>query len=200
MAGEELVQSHHGSVSREQRVEIESRLKRGELRGVVATSTLELGIDIGSVDLVVQLQAPKSVAQGLQRVGRSGHLVGQTSKGRFFPTHREDVMEAAAIAGGMLHRQVEPTHTPCNPLDVLAQQIVAMVSVETWDVDELFDLVRCAYAYQDITPRVFQTVLGMLAGRYPSQAHREALQNLGVTPHHRRSFKPVHNILYQENS
>jgi ATP-dependent Lhr-like helicase len=167
------IRAHHGSMAKEARLEMERELKAGALPALVGTSSLELGIDIGSVDLVVQLQAPKSVAQGLQRVGRSGHLVGQTSKGRFFPTHREDVMEAAAIAGGMLCRQVEPTQTPRNPLDVLAQQIVAMVSVETWDVDELFNLVRFAYAYQDLTPRAFHTVLEMLAGRYPSQAHRE---------------------------
>ena len=118
---------------------MEQQLKAGELPALVGTSSLELGIDIGAVDLVVQLQSPKSVAQGLQRVGRSGHLVGQTSKGRIFPTHREDIMEAAAIAGGMLRGEVEPIATPRNPLDVLAQQIVAMVAVETWEVDALFD-------------------------------------------------------------
>ncbi len=167
------IRAHHGSMSREARLEMERDLKAGKLPALVGTSSLELGIDIGSVDLVIQLHSPKAVAQGLQRVGRSGHLVGQTSKGRIFPTHREDVMEAAAIAGGMLRGEVEPTHTPRNPLDVLAQQIVAMVSIETWDVDALFDLVRCAYAYQDLTPRAFRTTLEMLAGRYPSEAHRE---------------------------
>ncbi len=167
------IRAHHGSMAKEARLTMERDLKAGRLPALVGTSSLELGIDIGSVDLVVQLQSPKSVAQGLQRVGRSGHLVGQTSKGRIFPTFREDVIEAASIAGGMLHGEVEPTHTPRNPLDVLAQQIVAMVSVETWDVDVLFDLFRCAYAYQGLTPRVFRTTLDMLAGRYPSQAHRE---------------------------
>ncbi|MBN2390051.1 MAG: hypothetical protein JXR84_04985, partial [Anaerolineae bacterium] len=159
--------------AKETRLEIESQLKAGELPALVGTSSLELGIDIGSVDLIVQLQSPKSVAQGLQRVGRSGHLVGQTSVGRIFPTHREDVVEAAAIAGGMLRGAVEPTYTPRHPLDVLAQQIVAMVSVQTWDADELFALVRQAYAYTDLTARAFQTTLEMLAGRYPSQAYRE---------------------------
>jgi ATP-dependent Lhr-like helicase len=167
------VRVHHGSVAKETRLEIESQLKAGELPALVGTSSLELGIDIGSVDLIVQLQSPKSVAQGLQRVGRSGHLVGQTSVGRIFPTHREDVVEAAAIAGGMLRGAVEPTATPRHPLDVLAQQIVAMVSVETWDADDLFALVRQAYAYTDLTARAFQTTLEMLAGRYPSQAYRE---------------------------
>ncbi len=167
------IRVHHGSVSKEARLDLERRLKAGELPALVGTSSLELGIDIGSVDLIVQLQSCKSVAQGLQRVGRSGHLVGQTSKGRIFPTHREDVIEAAAIAGGMLRGEVEPTHTPHQPLDVLAQQIVAMVSVETWHTEALFDLVRCASAYNHLTRRVFQTTLEMLAGRYPSQAYRE---------------------------
>ncbi len=167
------VRVHHGSVSKETRLEIERQLKAGELPALVGTSSLELGIDIGAVDLVVQLQSPKSVAQGLQRVGRSGHLVGQTSVGRIFPTHREDVVEAAAIAGGMLRGAVEPTHTPRHPLDVLAQHIVAMVAVEPWDADALFSLVRQAYAYTDLTARAFQTTVEMLAGRYPSQAYRE---------------------------
>ena len=117
------VRVHHGSVSKETRLEIERQLKAGELPALVGTSSLELGIDIGAVDLVVQLQSPKSVAQGLQRVGRSGHLVGQTSVGRIFPTHREDVVEAAAIAGGMLYGAVEPTRTPRHPLDVLASRM-----------------------------------------------------------------------------
>jgi ATP-dependent Lhr-like helicase len=167
------VRVHHGSISKEARLDLERQLKAGELPALVGTSSLELGIDIGAVDLIVQLQSPKSVAQGLQRVGRSGHLVGQTSKGRIFPTHREDVIEAAAIAGGMLRGEVEPTITPRYPLDVLAQQIVAMVSVDTWDVDALFDLVRCAYAYNHLTRRLFQGTVEMLAGRYPSQAYRE---------------------------
>jgi len=164
---------HHGSIAKEARLELERRLKRGELPALVDTSSLELGIDIGAVDLVIQLQSPKSVAQGLQRVGRSGHLVGQTSKGRIFPTHREDVIEAAAIAGGMLRGDVEPMHTPRHPLDVLAQQIVAMVSVQNWDIEELFEVVRRAYAYNDLTWRALQATLEMLSGRYPSQAYRE---------------------------
>ncbi|MFN2230301.1 MAG: DEAD/DEAH box helicase, partial [Anaerolineae bacterium] len=164
---------HHGSVSKEARLDLERSLKAGELPALVGTSSLELGIDIGAVDLVIQLQSPKSVAQGLQRVGRSGHLVGQTSVGRIFPTHQEDTVEAATIAGGMLRGEVEPTYTPRHPLDVLAQQIVAMIAVETWDVDALFDLVRCAYSYESLTRRAYLTTLEMLAGRYPSQAYRE---------------------------
>ncbi len=160
------IRVHHGSVARETRLEIERQLQAGELPALVGTSSLELGIDIGAVDLVVQLQSPKSVAQGLQRVGRAGHLVGQTSKGRIFPTHREDVVEAAAIAGGMRRGEVEPTWMPLCPLDVLAQQIVAMVSVEPWDMDALFDLVRGAASYNGLTRRVWQATLDMLAGRF----------------------------------
>jgi ATP-dependent Lhr-like helicase len=171
--GTEPIRVHHGSVSKEARLELERKLKAGELPALVGTSSLELGIDIGSIDLIVQLESPKSVAQGLQRVGRSGHLVGQTSVGRIYPTHREDVVEAAAVAGGMLRGEVEPTHTPRHPLDVLAQQIVAMVSVETWDVDALYDRLRCAYAYNHLTHGAYLTTLEMLAGRYPSQAYRE---------------------------
>lgn len=167
------IRAHHGSMSKEIRLALESDLKAGRLPAIIGTSSLELGIDIGAVDLVVQLQAPKAVAQGLQRIGRAGHLVGQTSKGRFFPTHREDVMEAAAVAGGMLRGEVELTHTPRNALDVLAQQIVAIVSVENWDVDALYDLLRSAYPYTDLGWRSFTTVLDMLAGRYPSLAHGE---------------------------
>lgn len=172
-AGIEPIRAHHGSMAREARLDMEQGLKEGRLRALVGTSSLELGIDIGSVDLIVQLQSPKAVSQGLQRVGRSGHLVGQTSKGRLFPTHREDLMEAAVVAGGMLRGEVEALRTPVNVLDVLAQQIVAMVSVEDWSVSELYRLVRRAYPYQRLTERAFRAVLDMLAGRYPSEVHRE---------------------------
>ena len=160
-------------MARDARLEMERDLKAGRTRALVGTSSLELGIDIGTVDLVVQLQSPASVAQGLQRVGRSGHLVGQTSKGRIFPTHREDLMQAAVVARGMLAGDVEAVVTPLNPLDVLAQQVVAAVAVEEWRVDDLFGLVRRAYAYRDLTPRAFRAVLDMVSGRFPSSAHRE---------------------------
>ena len=167
------IRAHHGSISKEARREMEEDLKAGRLPALVGTSSLELGIDIGSVDLVVQLQSPKAVAQGLQRVGRSGHLVGQTSVGRIFATHREDVMEAAAVARGMLRGDVEATRTPQDCLDVLAQQIVAMASVEAWSVPALYDLVRQSYAYRDLSPRVFRSVLEMLAGKYYASGGRD---------------------------
>lgn len=165
--------AHHGSVSKESRLELERALKDGRLPALVGTSSLELGIDIGSVDLVVQLQSPHSITQGLQRVGRSGHLVGQTSKGRVYATHREDLLEAAAITRAMLAGDVEPAYTPQNSLDVLAQQIVAMVAVQDWDVPALFDVLRRAYPYHALTPDLFHGVLDMLSGRYPGTAYRE---------------------------
>ncbi len=158
--------AHHGSMSKEARLQMEADLKAGRLPALVGTSSLELGIDIGAVDVVVQLQSPKSVSQGLQRVGRSGHLVGQTSKGRIYATFREDLVEAAAIARGMLDGAVELTYTPRNPLDVLAQQIVAMVSIEDWPAQALYDLARQAYPYADLPLSVFHAVLDMLTGRY----------------------------------
>ena len=160
------IRAHHGSMSKEARREMEADLKAGKLPALVGTSSLELGIDIGHVDLVVQLQSPKSVSQGLQRVGRSGHLVGQTSHGRIYATFREDLMEAAAISRGMLDGDVELTHTPESPLDVLAQQIVAAVAMEPWRSAELFDLVRGAYPYRDLAWAQFESVLDMLTGRY----------------------------------
>ncbi|MBX7214447.1 MAG: DEAD/DEAH box helicase [Thermoflexales bacterium] len=158
--------AHHGSVSKEARRQLEEDLKAGKLPALVGTSSLELGIDIGSVGTVVQLQSPSSVSQGLQRVGRSGHLVGQTSRGRIYATHREDVVAAAAIARGMLDQDVEPTHVIENALDVLAQQIVAMVAVEPWPVRALFDLIRRARGYHALSERTFHAVLDMLSGAY----------------------------------
>jgi ATP-dependent helicase Lhr and Lhr-like helicase len=160
------IRAHHGSMSKEARRQMEEDLKAGRLPALVGTSSLELGIDIGSVDFVAQLQSPKSVAQGLQRVGRSGHLVGQTSTGRIYATFREDLVEAAAIAHGMLEGAIEETYTPQNPLDVLAQQIVAMVAVEDWSVPALYDLVRQAYPYHELSRRAFDSVLDMLSGKY----------------------------------
>jgi len=168
LAGEELVRAHHGSLAREQRVQIEEALKAGHLPAIVATSSLELGIDMGAVDLVIQVESPASVASGLQRVGRAGHQVGEPSRGVFFPKYRGDLLETAVVTARMHEGAIEETKLPRNPLDVLAQQIVAMTVREVWTADELFETVRRAAPYESLTRDAFEAVLGMLAGAYPS--------------------------------
>ena len=168
LAGEELVRAHHGSLAREQRVQIEEALKAGRLPAIVATSSLELGIDMGAVDLVIQVESPASVASGLQRVGRAGHQVGEPSRGVIFPKYRGDLLECAVVAARMHEGAIEETRLPRNPLDVLAQQLVAMTVRESWPADELFESVRRAAPYESLTRDAFEAVLGMLAGAYPS--------------------------------
>jgi ATP-dependent Lhr-like helicase len=173
LAEEDLVRAHHGSIAREQRLLIEDRLKAGQLRGLVATSTLELGIDMGAVDLVLQIEAPPSVAAGIQRVGRAGHSVGEISRGVVIPKFRGDLLESAAVVEGMLEGRIESTVVPRKPLDVLAQHIVAMCALDEWEVEALGRVVRRAYAYSDLGPRAFESVLDMLSGRYPSDQFAE---------------------------
>ncbi len=173
LAGESLVRAHHGSVALAQRKEIEDKLKLGTLRGIVATSSLELGIDMGAVDLVIQIESPPSVASGMQRVGRASHHVGAVSNAVIFPKYRADLVACAAITRAMYQGQVESVHYPRNPLDVLAQQIVAAVSLDDWTVDQLFDLVRSSAPYAALTRSIFEGVLDMLAGRYPSDEFAE---------------------------
>ena len=173
LAGEALVAAHHGSIAREQRLEIEEALKEGRLRGLVATSTLELGIDMGSIDLVVQIEAPPSVASGMQRIGRAGHSVGEASTGIIFPKFRGDLLACAAVSRAMVDGKIESTRFPRNPLDVLAQQIVAMVSVEDWTVGELFGLVRQAAPWTTLPRSIFEQLLDMLSGLYPSDDFAE---------------------------
>ena len=154
LAGETLVRSHHGSIAREQRVEVEDLLKSGSLRALVATSSLELGIDMGAIDLVVQIEAPPSVASGLQRIGRGGHQVNAVSKGVIFPKFRGDLVACAAVARAMHDGDVEATRYPRNPLDIVAQQIVAMASMDTWDADELFATIRRAAPFAELSRTV----------------------------------------------
>ncbi|TMC78555.1 MAG: DEAD/DEAH box helicase, partial [Chloroflexi bacterium] len=168
LAEEDLVRAHHGSIAREQRLLIEEELKAGRLRGLVATSTLELGIDMGAVDLVLQIEAPPSVAAGIQRVGRAGHSVGEVSRGVIIPKFRGDLLESAAVVEGMLEGRIESTVVPRKPLDVLAQQVVAMCAMDEWEIEKLGRVVRRAYPYSDLGPRAFESVLDMLSGRYPS--------------------------------
>jgi ATP-dependent Lhr-like helicase len=168
-----LARAHHGSVSKEQRAQIEDDLKTGRLRAVVATSSLELGIDMGAVDLVVQVEAPPSVASGLQRVGRAGHQVGAVSEGVVLPKYRGDLLASAVVVARMRAGELESLRVPANPLDVAAQQVVAAVAMEDWPVDDLLALLRRTAPFRDLTPAVFASLLDMLAGRYPSDAFAE---------------------------
>ncbi len=170
LAGETLVRAHHGSLARAQRQEIEEALKAGSLRGLVATSSLELGIDMGAIDLVVQVEAPPSVAAGLQRIGRAGHQLGAASSGVLFPKYRADLVACAALTRAMHAGEVESIRYARNPLDVLAQQLVAMAAVDVWDVDALFARVRGAAPFVELSRPIFDAVLDMLAGRYASEA------------------------------
>jgi len=173
LAGEELVRAHHGSIAREQRVRIEEDLKAGRVPAIVATSSLELGIDMGAVDLVIQVESPTSVARGLQRIGRAGHQVGAPSKGVIIPKYRGDLLEAAVVARRMHEGAIEATTIPRTPLDVLAQQIVAMTVMDSWTVDELLATVTRATPYETLSREVLDGVLGMLAGAYPSDEFAE---------------------------
>lgn len=168
LAGEPFVRAHHGSVAREQRLEIEDLLKGGSLPALVATSSLELGIDIGAIDLVCQVETPVSVASALQRVGRSGHLYRATSKGRLVPKTRDDLLRMAGMAKAMRRGEISAARAPENPLDVLAQQIVAMVALDPWDVDELYGRVRQAYPYRELPRQAFESVLELVSGKYRS--------------------------------
>jgi ATP-dependent Lhr-like helicase len=169
----EVARAHHGSLSREQRTQIEEDLKAGRIPCLVATSSLELGIDMGAVDLVVQVESPKSVARGLQRIGRAGHSLHEVSKGRIFPKFRADLLESAVVVQRMQEGAIEETQIPRNPLDVLAQQIVAVCAEEEIEVSELHRLVRGAYPFAELSRPQLENVLDMLAGRYPSDEFAE---------------------------
>ena len=176
LAEREIARAHHGSLAREERTVVEEMLKAGELPCLVATSSLELGIDMGAVDLVIQVESPKSVARGLQRIGRAGHSVGDVSRGRIFPKFRGDLLECAVVARRMRDGAIETTVVPRNALDVLAQQIVAIAAaadMEPVGVDELFALVTRTHSYAELSRKQFENVLDMLDGRYPSTEFAE---------------------------
>jgi ATP-dependent helicase Lhr and Lhr-like helicase len=175
LAGEDIARAHHGSLAREERTVVEELLKAGELPCLVATSSLELGIDMGAVDLVLQVESPKSVARGLQRIGRAGHSVGDTSKGRIYPKFRADLLECTVVTKLMREGRIEPTVVPRNALDVLAQQIVAITasSEDALAVDDLFALVTRTHPYAELSRDLLENVLDMLDGRYPSQEFGE---------------------------
>jgi ATP-dependent Lhr-like helicase len=168
-----LARAHHGSVSKEQRALVEDDLKRGLLKAVVATSSLELGIDMGAVDLVIQVEAPPSVASGLQRIGRAGHQVGEVSRGVLFPKHRTDLIGCAVTVQRMLAGQIETMRVPANPLDILAQQTVAAAALEPLDADRWFDTVRRSAPFATLPRSVYEATLDLLSGKYPSTEFAE---------------------------
>ncbi|HET6939754.1 MAG TPA: DEAD/DEAH box helicase, partial [Nocardioides sp.] len=168
-----IAKAHHGSVSKEQRALIEDDLKRGRLPAVVATSSLELGIDMGAVDLVVQIESPPSVASALQRVGRAGHQVGEVSRGVLFPKHRGDLAQTTVAVQRMRTGAIESLSVPANPLDVLAQQVVAATAMDGWQVDDLFDLVKRTASFAQLPRSAYDAVLDLLSGRYPSDEFAE---------------------------
>ncbi len=170
---EEIARAHHGSLAHEERLVVEELLKSGKLPCLVATSSLELGIDMGAVDLVIQVESPKSVARGLQRVGRAGHQLGETSKGRIFPKFRADLLECAVVAKRMRAGEIEETVIPRNPLDVLAQHLVSMVADNEWEVDEVERLVTATEPFVELSREQLENVLDMLDGRYPSEKFAE---------------------------
>ncbi len=173
-----LVRTHHGSLSHEARKEVEEALKGGHVPALIATSSLELGIDMGTVDHVVLVESPGTAARGLQRVGRAGHGVGQTSLGTVFPKFKGDLLECAVVSSQMLGGEIEATRPPKNCLDVLSQQLVAMISMDDWTVPELYQCVRRATPFAELSREVFDATLDMLAGRYPSDAFADLAPRL----------------------
>lgn len=188
LAQEKRVRSHHGSVSKNVRKDIENQLKAGRLPALAATATLELGIDMGAIDLVCQVESPHSVATGLQRVGRAGHLYRAASKGRLLPKMRADLLEMAALTRAMFKGEVAAIKIPQNCLDILAQQIVALVAMENWEVDALFNLIRSAAPFHQLPREHFLNVLEMLSGRYSSETFRQLKPRI--------SWDRINNVLY----
>jgi ATP-dependent Lhr-like helicase len=188
LARQELVRAHHSSISKEERRKLELQLKKGELPALAATASLELGIDMGAVDLVCQVESPKSVTTGLQRVGRAGHVYTATSKGRLIPKMRSDLLDISTVARGMLKGEVDHVRIPRNCLDILAQQIIAMTAVQPRKVEGLFKLLRQAYPYRDLPYAHFINVIEMVSGRYPPDIFKE------LKP--RVSWDRVHQVLH----
>ena len=175
-----LAYSHHGSLSREIREEVERKLKAGELRAIVATSSLEMGLDIGVLDEVVLIQTPPAVSAAVQRVGRAGHQVGQVSRGTLFPTHHQDILESAVLAEALVRRDIEEISSIDGPLDVLAQVLVSMTAHATWDIDVLFSHIKAGFPYRNLSRELFDLVLNMLGGRYADSRIRELKPRLSI--------------------
>ena len=173
LGAETVAYSHHGSLSREVRTVVEKRLKEGELKAIVATNSLELGIDVGALDEVVLIQTPRSISSAIQRVGRAGHGVGEVSRGVFYPTHGRDFLDAAVVARSILDQDIESVRPIVSPLDVLAQVMLSMVVAETWNLDDLYARLRASWPYRDLKRRQFDLVVDMLTGRYADSRIRE---------------------------
>ncbi len=179
-ANQILAYAHHGSLSREIREDVEQKLKKGDLKAIVATSSLEMGIDIGDLDEVVLIQSPPSVSSAIQRIGRAGHKVGEVSKGTIFPSHAQDFISAAVLAEAIDKQDIEAIEPIQCPLDVLAQILVSMVCVETWDLDELYGWTKTSYPYHQLSREQFDLVLNMLAGRYADSRIRELKPRISI--------------------
>ncbi|MBD3184117.1 ATP-dependent helicase [Candidatus Poribacteria bacterium] len=186
------VGAHHGSMSKNVRLDMENKLKNSEMDALVATSSLELGIDVGSIDLVCQIQSPKSVSKGMQRIGRAGHLLNATSKGRLLVTDRDDLVESAVLVWAIMEGEIDTTRIPMNCLDVLAQQITAAVAADDWEADDLYRLMRHSYCFKDLERDDFDRVLDMLAANYSFRMERP--------PYAKISWDKVNNILRPERS
>ncbi len=176
----ELAYAHHGSLAREIRLAVEQKLKSGELKAIVATNSLELGIDIGSLDQVVLVQTPRAVSSALQRVGRSGHYVGEVSRGMIFPIHGRDFVDAAVMARALLDQDIEEVHPIDSPLDILAQIILSMTAMERWDIDELYAFLKTMYPFRGLPRKLFDIVLEMLGGRYADTRLRELKARVSI--------------------
>ncbi len=179
---EQLAYSHHGSLSRELRQVVETRMKRGQLSTIVATNSLELGIDIGSLDMVILIQSPPSVSSALQRIGRAGHEVGGISRAAVYPVHSKDLIESAVMYRSVIAGNIEPLYPLENPLDVLSQIIISMALNEKWTVDELYNFIRGSYPYRNLKRKQFDLVLGMLMGKYAGSRIRELKPRISVDP------------------
>ncbi len=175
-----LAYSHHGSLSREIRTEVETKLKAGDLAAIVATSSLEMGIDVGALDEVVLIQAPISISSAIQRVGRAGHSVGAVTRGSFYPTHQQDFLESAVLARSILDSDIEEIKPVQSPLDVLSQIIVSMTAMEKWDVDALYAFLRTCFSFRDLGREPFDLVLNMLAGRYADSRIQELQPRVSI--------------------
>jgi ATP-dependent Lhr-like helicase len=186
------VGAHHGSMSKKVRLDMENKLKKGSLDALVATSSLELGIDVGSIDLVCQIQSPKSVSKGMQRIGRAGHLLNATSKGRLLVTDRDDLVESAVLVKAIMNGEIDTTRVPTNCLDVLAQHIVGAVAADDWEADDLFNLCRQSYCYRNLKRDDFDEALDMLAANYDFDMDR--------APYPKISWDKVNNVLSPERS